>query len=188
MRADVRCGMSMLAVTVCLLVASVASAAEHRENHWFFGGNMGGGSGGLHVGSESLDREIGAVFGLRGGYGFKPDLTVGLELTSWLGNVSDVDRDYYVFGPFLTWYPGDRDFFLRGAFGIGGISMTPLGAEENLDFGAGALATLGHEFHIVRTVTFTSQVDYGFVHTGENTWGDCVNLSLGFAWYPAGKE
>lgn len=187
MRIDVRLYRPLLAVTICLLTVSVASAAEHRENRWFYGVNLGGGSGGLHVGSTTMDREIGGLLSFRAGYGFKPDLTVGMEFTTWLGNVSDVDQTYYVLGPSLTWYPGDRGFFLRGAFGIGGISFTPLGGEENVDMGIGGLATIGHELQIVRTVTFTSQVDYGVAHTGEETWADMVNFSLGFAWYP-GKQ
>lgn len=188
MKIDLRLGGPLLAVAICFLAVTAASAAEHRENMWFYGVNMGGGSGGLHVGSETEDREIGALFGLRAGYGFKTDRTVGFDVTSWIGNVNDVDQDYYVFGPFLTWYPGDGGVFVRGEFGVGGISFKPPGQEEIADWGIGSMATVGYEFQIVRTVTFTSQVDYGFVHTGEQTWADMVDFSVGFAWYPAKKQ
>lgn len=187
MKIGLRLGGPLLAVAICLLAVTAASAAEHRENKWFYGANMGGGSGGLHVGSESADREVGALLSLRAGYGFQNDRTVGVDFATWLSNVSDVDQNYYILGPFLTWYPGDRGVFVRGEFGIGSISFQAPGAEEIADWGIGAMATVGYEFQIVRTVTFTSQADYGFVHTGEETWADMVNFSLGFAWYPAKK-
>lgn len=134
--------MAILAIACCIQGATSASAAEHRENRWFMGADMGGGSAGFKVGSQSADREIGGVFGLRGGYGFKPDLTAGLELTGWIGNVGDVNWDFYVSGPSLTWYPGDRDFFVRGTFGLGDISATSLEGEAR-DTGVGALASVG---------------------------------------------
>ena len=173
-------------VAAFVALATAAEAQSVDRSKWNLAFSLGGGSAGLHASGLSVDREVGSVFGFRGGYGFRPNMVIGVGAGGWLGEIGSETWNIVVFGPELTCYPSAGNAFLRLTVGVG--TQTATVGEATIpgkdDSGPGAIAGLGYELPIVRTVTLTIQGEYGYMNAGSDTWSDMINVHVGFAWYP----
>ena len=173
-------------VIVCMTAGSAGAQNPPERNGFFLGFNLGGGSAGV---SGDSDRLGGTDLNLRLGGAIKDDLLLGLEISSWIRDESGTTVFFDAYTAALTFFPGNKGFFLRGGVGIGSTSFeTDLGGGVTAskdESGFGAMAAAGYEWRLTKKFALGPQIEFVYLNIGGDLvdTANFVDATLGFNWY-----
>ena len=80
----------------------------------------------------------------------------------------------------------DVNHAVRALLGVGSVSSSR-GSTTRSQYGFGATAAVGYEFHVVSSVTAGPQLEYGYVNVGDHTSADFASATIGFNWLLPGR-
>jgi hypothetical protein len=159
----------MLVVTTLaglVSLASIATAEPPERGGWLFGLGFGAGSAAVSddATGQGSPRETGFASNLRVGYTLRPDLSVGLELNSWIKNIDDATLAMGLSAVAVSYYPRGG-LVLRGGLGLGMVTAEAAFGPRvttSSDFGFGLLAAAGYEFQLIQGMTIGPHLTYAW--------------------------
>ena len=178
--------------TVCL-VSPVSAGQPHDRNGLFLGFGLGAGTAGWEGTSE---REGGGVGNFRIGYAPAPNVTVGLESSSWMKKESvgtiDLTLMYTVTTFGVTYFPANNGLFIKGGVGFASanfetaINITNVGITkgELNNNGFGLLGAAGYEWRLTEKFALGPEVEFAYLNVGGAfQTANFVSASVMLNWY-----
>jgi hypothetical protein len=184
----------VIALISMACMASPASAGQpHQRNGFFLGFGMGAGSAGWE---GTTDRTGGFVGNFRIGYAPAPEVTVGLESSSWLKQETvgtiDLNLLYTVTTFGVTYFPGQNGLFLKGGIGFASANFETVvtlpglgtGKGELNDTGLGLLGATGYEWRLTEKFAIGPEIELAYLNVGGAfKTANYVSASLMLNWY-----
>jgi len=187
------------ALVLCIICVTGSTAPVFSEKHpdrngFFIGFGLGVGSAGWE-GEE--DRAGGAVGNFRIGYAVAPNLTVGLESSSWVkredsGILGELTLIYNVSTFGAAYFPGNGGFYLKGGIGFAAASFEDIGYLPGLgnskfeidQSGFGFLGATGYEWRLTRKFAIGPEVEYIYLNVGDPFMdADYISATIMMDWY-----
>ena len=178
--------------TVCMVIP--ASAGQpHDRNGFFMGFGLGAGTAGWE---GTTDRAGGGIGNFRLGYAPAPNVTVGLENSSWMKKESvgtiDLTLMYTVTTFGVTYFPNNNGLYLKGGVGFASANFETIvslpgigsGKGELDDTGFGLLGAAGYEWRLTEKFALGPEVEFAYLDVGgvfQNA--NYVSASLMLNWY-----
>ena len=111
-------------ISMACMTSPISAGPPHHRNGFFIGFGVGTGSAGWE---DTDERAGGGVGNFRIGYAPAPNVTVGLENSSWMKRESagtiEVNLLYSVTTFGVTYFPGQNGLFLKGGVGFASASV-----------------------------------------------------------------
>ncbi len=177
---------------VCM-VAPVSAGEPHNRTGFFIGFGAGAGTAGWENGS---DRSGGYVGNFRIGYAVAPEVTIGLESSSWMKRESvetiDLTLLYNVSTFGATYYPRNTGVFLKGGIGFASASFESVISIPNIgtakgeidDSGFGLIGAVGYEWRLTPKFALGPEVEFVYLNVGgEFGAANYVSGTLMLNWY-----
>jgi hypothetical protein len=177
--------------TVCM-VAPVSAGQPHDRNGFFIGFGLGAGTAGWE---GTTERAGGGIGNFRIGYAPAPNVTVGLENSSWMKKESvgtiDLTLMYTVTTFGVTYFPSNNGLFLKGGVGFAtanfetAISLpTGIAKGELDDTGFGLLGAAGYEWRLTEKFALGPEVELAYLNVGGAfQTANYVSASVMLNWY-----
>ena len=175
----------MCAVALALLCLAPLSSAEdiHIRNGFWGGIDAGTGLVGLSCDQEGDEDDIFFYLGFKGGYAINPHFLIGIELSGWLLEASDLndpDDGSGISQVFVITqiYPGrESDFFLKA--GAGHVSIwSNASGDTSREQGFGLTMGCGYDFRLNETAALSPFVTFSYGDAG--SWDyTAVTFGLG---------
>lgn len=184
-RHDIRAARILLALGTLWLALQPALTFAEESRAWRHGilVGVGAGAGPGDTNTPNFGRRgvTGFVADVRAGYGVSPSWDLGLQRTMWAKGALSHDRRLLVVNAVsLTWFPSERDFFVRGGPGLAQIIHSyDVGDRDQISdskSGLGVLLAVGYEWIGFRDVSTTKRQPIKAI-----SWGPEINVGYGRA-------
>jgi hypothetical protein len=192
-----RTGITVLALCAALaLLSSSASAGNpHNRTGFYIGFGVGLGGANWTEGSAldgSSEDSGGGAINFRLGGAIRPDVTIGLETSTWAKSEDGATLGFQAVTAAVTYFPGNVGAYLRGGVGFGSSNFeidtqvfgTPVNV-GNTDTGWALLAAGGYEWRLSSKFALGPEIEFVYIGLdGEliDTAG-IINGTLQFNWY-----
>ncbi len=194
MRGRIPTALVLCIVCTSCFAAPIFADRPHQRNGFFIGFGLGGGGAQWE---DSADRTGGGVGNFRVGYAVAPNMTVGLESSSWVKRenaeqMGELTLIYNVSAIGATYFPGNKGAFLKGGIGFATATLEDLGYIPELSIGTfdiersgiGLLAAVGYEWRLTQKFAVGPEIEIVYLNVGD-LFNDANYISSTFMmdWY-----
>lgn len=178
--------LSLALAAFAMVPGAHAGAWPHERDGFILGFNLGAGSAGINLGNVDSDRESGLAGNGRVGYALSPEFALGLEGNFWTREVDGETWTFRVGAITATYYPGAKNFYVRGGLGGGSMEYSVDSGGFTLtasDEGFGFLLATGYEWRLTRRFALGPQIEYSYGNIDDDLSMNYVNFTAGLNWY-----
>ena len=170
-------------VLAVLLVSTPASAEQYDRppGSGFLAFNLGAGWGRARVDTEDITvaeskTQTGAFWGFRLGRALSEVVVLGIDYVGYHAITDDptvydeIESEFWVIAPSLSWYPSSTGFFIKGSVGWGGVKFRVVdddAAAQAEDSGLGLIGSIGYEIPVNARLSLGAQLDYVWMSVDE---------------------
>jgi hypothetical protein len=174
----------LVAIVLASLVVSGPAAAEQYDRppgSIFAAFNLGAGWGRARVDTQTITvaesaTQTGALWGFRVGRALSEVVVLGIDYVGYHSVTDDpavydeIESEFWVIGPSLSWYPSSTGFFIKGSAGWGGVKFRVVendAAARAEDSGLGLVGSIGYEIPVNARLSLGIQLDYVWMSVNE---------------------
>jgi hypothetical protein len=180
-------------VLAALVVSVPASAGQYERppGSIFAAFNLGAGWGRVRVDTKTItvaesETQTGAVWGFRIGRALSEVVVLGIDYVGYKSITDDpavydqIESEFWVIGPSLSWYPSSTGFFIKGTAGWGGVKFRVVKDDvaaraEETDLGL--IGSIGYEIPVNGRLSLGAQLDYVWMSGSTVTVADGIGGS-----------
>ena len=173
---------------------AVAGSHSHARTGFYLGFGLGWGNAGADLSGLDPDRENSGSGNFRFGWALAPNVTLGLESSTWLknyditGTTAEVRLTGTVTALALTYFPSNVGAYIRGGIGVatGSVRIEDSGFSfDDTETGFGGLVALGYEWRLTPKFALGPQLQYAYLNIdGDGTESvDFVSATVQLNWY-----
>jgi len=170
-------------ILAALLVSAPASAGQYERPPGSISAafNLGAGWGRARLDTQTITvaeskTQTGALWGFRIGRALSEVLVFGIDYLGYHSITDDpavydeIESEFWVIGPSLSWYPSSTGFFIKGAAGWGGVKFRVVEgdvAARAEDSGLGLVGSIGYEIPVNARLSLGAQLEYVWMSVDE---------------------
>ena len=178
--------MRRLIATVILALSVVAApaSADHGDRppgSVFAAFNLGAGWGLADLDASGVtiaesDAQLGAYWGFRIGRALSEVVVLGIDYVGYKSTSDDpqlfdeIESEFWVIGPSLSWYPSSTGLFIKGTVGWGGVKFRVVDggvAARANESSLGLVGGIGYEIPVNGRLSLGAQLDYVWMSVNE---------------------